>query len=75
MKRTSSSFRLQIIKEVALKQQKNQISDDPMANYIHHLLAEKPQTNKTKDLQHSFSGNHFDSKVGGWISDRWNMDS
>ncbi|MDW6003842.1 hypothetical protein [Vibrio mangrovi] len=72
MKRSSSTYRLQMIKEVALRKQQIQ-SDDPMANYIHHLLNEQPLHDKSTDYHHSFTGNHFDERIGGWISDRWSL--
>ncbi|KUI99367.1 hypothetical protein [Vibrio sp. MEBiC08052] len=71
MKRSSSTYRLKMIKEVAQKQQHSQ-SDDPMANYIHHLLHEQPRHEKKADGRH-FTGNHFDEQVGGWVSDRWHI--
>lgn len=45
MKHSSSTYRLNMIKEVALKQQHSP-SGDPMANYIHHLLHEQPHNEK-----------------------------
>jgi hypothetical protein len=72
MKRTSSTYRLQMIKEVALKKQSDH-PNDPMASYIHHLLEEQPQHDKATDYNHSFIGSHFDERVGGWVSDRWDI--
>lgn len=50
MKRSSSTYRLQMIKEVAMKKQDalSTTSQDPMADYIHQLLMEKPATKKIK---------------------------
>ncbi|WNJ95272.1 hypothetical protein RND59_14240 [Vibrio ruber] len=70
MKHSSSTYRLNMIKEVALKQQHSP-SGDPMANYIHHLLHEQPHNEKKADGNRHFTGNHFDEQVGGWVSDRW----
>lgn len=73
MKRSSSTYRLNMIKEVAMrKQHESQASEpDPMADYIHHLLVDKPLSDKKPEAKRNFSGTHFDEKVGGWVSDRW----
>ncbi|MDW6092833.1 hypothetical protein [Vibrio rhizosphaerae] len=71
MKHSSSTYRLKMIKEVAQKQHHH--SDDPMANYIHHLLHEKPLHERKADSHRHFTGNHFDERVGGWVSDRWHI--
>ncbi|MCL9782036.1 hypothetical protein M9194_11425 [Vibrio sp. S4M6] len=71
MKRASSSYRLQLIKEVASRKQQN--SNDPMANYIHQLLSEKADHNDNVELNNRFAGNHFDENAGGWISDIWGL--
>jgi hypothetical protein len=62
-----------MIKEVAMrKQHETQASaPDPMADYIHNLLVAKPSSEKKPEVKRSFSGTHFDEKVGGWVSDRW----
>ncbi|SHO56393.1 hypothetical protein [Vibrio quintilis] len=75
MKRSSSTYRLQMIKEVAMKKQDalSTTSQDPMADYIHQLLMEKPATKKNKDINLNFSGVHFDERAGGWISDQWSI--
>ncbi|WP_073605987.1 hypothetical protein [Vibrio aerogenes] len=77
MKRSSSTYRLQMIKEVAMKKQDATAaaSPDPMADYIHQLLTEKPATKKSQDTNLSFSGKHFDEQAGGWISDQWGLKS
>lgn len=73
MKRASNSYRLQLIKEVATRQQRLH-SGDPMANYIQHLLDDKPKNERTNnEVNHRFAGTHFDESAGGWISDRWGM--
>ncbi len=72
MKRSSSTYRLQVIKEVVTRSQE-QANDDPMASYIRQILTEDPQKEQNKDSQHRFVGVHFDEQAGGWIDDRWNM--
>ncbi|CAH0540431.1 hypothetical protein [Vibrio marisflavi] len=71
MKRASSTYRLQLIKEVASKKQ--QMANDPMANYIHQLLSEKADTDNSVELNNRFVGSHFDENAGGWISDIWGL--
>lgn len=71
MKRCSSNYRLQLIKQVANRQQ-HSADYDPMANYIYELLAKTPDATPTRDTKQNFSGNHYDEKVGGWVSDAWN---
>lgn len=70
MKRASSTYRLQLIKEIASKTQQ---PHDPMANYIHNLLTEEPERERNAELNHRFSGSHFDEHAGGWISDVWGL--
>lgn len=72
MKRASNSYRLQLIKEVATRQERLK-GGDPMASYIQHLLDEKPQTDRSNEVNHRFSGNHFDERAGGWVNDRWGL--
>ncbi|MDC0612104.1 hypothetical protein OAP63_15335 [Vibrio sp.] len=74
MKRSSSAYRLQMIKEVATRNQHHDqnVSDtDPMADYIKHLLVDKPKKEVKPEMKRSFNGAHFDEKSGGWVSDRW----
>ncbi|MCE0492635.1 hypothetical protein [Vibrio salinus] len=73
MKRSSSAYRLKMIKEAAIRQQNaTQASEhDPMADYIHHLLVEKPMSDKKPETKRNFNGTHFDEKIGGWVSNRW----
>ncbi|CAH8194554.1 MULTISPECIES: hypothetical protein [Vibrio] len=71
MKRASSTYRLQLIKEVATRHQR-QLSNDPMANYIQQLLDSKPEL-EHPDINRRFNGNHFDERVGGWVSDHWGL--
>ncbi|USD33511.1 MULTISPECIES: hypothetical protein [Vibrio] len=72
MKRASNSYRLQLIKEVATRQERLNCSD-PMANYIQQLLDSKPESEQHPEQNYRFSGNHFDDHVGGWISDKWGI--
>ncbi|MGR5118113.1 hypothetical protein ACPV5S_01245 [Vibrio astriarenae] len=72
MRRASTSYRLQLIKEAALKTQGVQ-THDPMADYIHHLMEERPDKDSVIEANTRFSGAHFDEGAGGWVSDMWNM--
>lgn len=70
MERSSPSYRLQMIKEVASRQQST--VTDPMANYIQTLLSKKSlQPSQKQEKKRTFSGLHFDEHAGGWVSDRW----
>ncbi|MDQ2165152.1 hypothetical protein FKA31_11110 [Vibrio anguillarum] len=68
MKRASSTYRLQLIKDVVTRHRRT----DPMANYIQQLLTEKPNMEQP-DVNKRFHGNHFDEHAGGWVSDFWGM--
>jgi len=70
MKRASNSYRLQLIKEVATRQQRLK-GGDPMASHIQHLLDDKGHDDSKNELNHRFSGSHFDEHAGGWVSDHW----
>ncbi|MDN3681166.1 hypothetical protein QWZ04_12620 [Vibrio tapetis subsp. quintayensis] len=72
MKRASSTYRLQLIKEVAIRNQRLH-SNDPMASYIQHLIDHKPEQEEHAERNQRFSGCHFDEGVGGWVSDSWDM--
>lgn len=72
MKRASNSYRLQMIKEVATRQQRLK-GRDQMASYIQHLLDDERHDVKTSELNHRFSGCHFDEHAGGWVSDHWGL--
>lgn len=72
MKRASNTYRLQLIKEVATRQERLKCGD-PMANYIQHLIDEQPSCEKHSEANHRFSGNHFDEHAGGWVSDVWGL--
>ncbi|MEZ9435235.1 hypothetical protein AB4224_18025 [Vibrio lentus] len=70
MKRASSTYRLQLIKEVATRRDR-QCSNDPMANYIQNLIDNKDESDCSVERNHRFSGSHFDEHIGGWVSDYW----
>ncbi|CAM2926221.1 hypothetical protein [Vibrio neptunius] len=72
MKRASNSYRLQLIKEVATRQERLNCGD-PMANYIQGLLDSKSDSELHTEKHYRFSGNHFDEHVGGWVSDKWGL--
>lgn len=68
MKKINSSFRLQIIKEAALRQRIHS-SGDPMTRHISDLL-DCNQDMSVKSTP-TFSDNHYDEHAGGWVSDLW----
>ncbi len=70
MKRASSTYRLQLIKEVATRRDR-QRSNDPMANYIQTLIDNKDDCDTSVERNQRFSGNHVDEHIGGWVSDHW----
>jgi hypothetical protein len=70
MKRASSTYRLQLIKEVAIRRDR-QCSNDLMANYIQSLIDNKGESDSSVKRNYRFSGSHFDEQVGGWVSDHW----
>ncbi|MGL6026427.1 MAG: hypothetical protein ACRC0U_04900 [Vibrio sp.] len=69
MKRSSKNYRLNMIKQVAQRQQQVNSCSDPMARYIYEMMHQvtKPKVNQPC----KFAGNHFDHQVGGWVSDSW----
>lgn len=70
MKRMNPSYRLQIIKEVAIRNQAA-CPNDPMARHISHILESRPGANQMVEHRQEFSGNHYDEHVGGWVSNLW----
>ncbi|AUI85833.1 hypothetical protein BS333_05270 [Vibrio azureus] len=72
MKRASNSYRLQLIKEIVTRKDQESCTD-PMANYIHQLLDERPSSLAEVEKNQRFAGNHFDENAGGWVSDEWNI--
>ena len=72
MKRASNSYRLQLIKEVATRQERLK-GGDPMANFIQHLIDDRPDLDASHEPNQRFSGCHFDEHAGGWVSDRWGL--
>ncbi|EPF2505024.1 hypothetical protein ACSL9G_000851 [Vibrio fluvialis] len=69
MKRATKSFRLQMIKEVALRKQSS--CTDPMANYIRTMLSDSKKAKPQQEAKRKFIGAHFDEHAGGWVSDLW----
>ncbi|MGR5238060.1 hypothetical protein [Vibrio alfacsensis] len=72
MKRSSNSYRLQLIKEVVTRRERESCTD-PMAKYIHQLMEERPNYKLEVEQNHRFAGSHFDEQAGGWVSDLWSM--
>lgn len=70
MKKMNSAYRLQLIKEVAMKKRLSQ-GNDPMAAHISTILKEEKHAH---DWEHShYQGVHYDENVGGWVSDLWDV--
>ncbi|WP_347230765.1 hypothetical protein [Vibrio sp. 10N.286.49.B3] len=65
------SYRLQIIKEVALKNQKTATEQDPMADYISRLLEARENGEQVVEQKQHFGGCHFNEDIGGWVSNFW----
>lgn len=70
MKKMSKAYRMQVIKEVAERKQREQYQD-PMAIYINQLLSNNPNHDHSVEYKQEFSGSYFDEHVGGWISKTW----
>lgn len=70
MKKMNPSYRLQMIREIAIKKQAEQ-DYDPMADYITNLLHDKPSMSNQSEFRQEFSGSFFDESVGGWVSNAW----
>ncbi|KXI22367.1 hypothetical protein [Photobacterium sanguinicancri] len=70
MKRMNSAYRLQVIKEVAIRKQLTS-NNDPMANHISHLLETRAHREGIVEQHQTYSDNHFDEQVGGWVSNQW----
>jgi hypothetical protein len=70
MKRASNEYRLNLIREVALRKQ-SQHADDSMAKHIRDLLSHQPNTENHVEHNKHFAGCHYDEGIGGWISDKW----
>ncbi|WP_413113231.1 hypothetical protein [Thaumasiovibrio sp. DFM-14] len=68
MKKMNSSYRLQLIKEVAQRRERLKDSDE-MSLHISQLLESKQESAPLS--QSTFADAHFDSHVGGWVSNRW----
>ncbi|WP_339389149.1 hypothetical protein [Vibrio caribbeanicus] len=72
MKRTRHSYRLQLIKEAAMRQNRLS-SSDQMTNYIQGLLDSKSDCDYEFQNDPRFSGCHFDDNIGGWVSNNWKI--
>ncbi|CAH0525839.1 hypothetical protein [Vibrio hippocampi] len=70
MKKMSKAYRMQVIKEVAERKQREQMQD-PMALYINQLLSQSPSKDKVVEYKQEFSGTYFDEHAGGWVSKTW----
>ena len=70
MKRANNAYRIQIIKEVALRKQRESMTD-PMAKYINQIIEERPSQALDVERNQRFAGAHFDENAGGWVSDNW----
>jgi hypothetical protein len=70
MKRTSNAYRLNLIKQAALRNQSSGC-DDPMAKFIFERLAHQPSVDNQVEHHQHFSGSHYDEHIGGWVSDMW----
>ncbi len=68
MKKMNSSYRLQIIKEVAQRRQHLKAPDE-MSLHITHVLEHKDEQPKLSNTP--FPDAHFDDNAGGWVNDRW----
>ncbi|WP_434137883.1 hypothetical protein [Photobacterium leiognathi] len=69
MKKMNSSYRLQIIKEVATRQRMKS-TDDPMAMHISQLLENHKKDTPVKPKT-TFDNSHYDNHAGGWVSNLW----
>ncbi|OAN13737.1 hypothetical protein A3K86_14340 [Photobacterium jeanii] len=73
MKKMNSAYRLQVIKEVAIRKQLAE-KNDPMANHISHILEARAHRPHIVEQHQTYNGNHFDESVGGWVSNLWDTD-
>jgi hypothetical protein len=72
MPRMSKSYRLNLIRAVATKNQQLQ-TDDPFAQHVYELMHQQPNVENKKEFNSSFHGCYFDTQAGGWISNHWKM--
>lgn len=70
MKKMNSTYRLQIIKEIATRRRLTS-HGDPMACHISQLLDTNHEKNPVVDKH--FTGCHYDDNVGGWVSNLWDQ--
>ncbi|WED23581.1 hypothetical protein L3Q72_20300 [Vibrio sp. JC009] len=72
MKRNSKSYRLQLIKESALRHERR-CSSDPMVRHIETLIEEHSSSDTETNPQNRFAGHHYDERIDGWVSDKWSQ--
>jgi hypothetical protein len=72
MPRMSKSYRLNLIREVATKNQHLK-TEDPFAHRVYEVLHQHPEIDNKKECNSSFQGCYFDQHVGGWISNDWKI--
>jgi hypothetical protein len=70
MKRTSKSYRLQLIKETVEKRERRSCGN-PMALYIDDMLTAQPDIEQSMNAKQQFVGHHYDEHINGWVSDQW----
>ena len=70
MKKMNSAYRLQLIKEVAMKK-RMMASGDPMAHHISQLLDSNESPLNLRSHDTHYNGTHYDERIGGWVSDLW----
>ncbi|MGF1726996.1 hypothetical protein [Photobacterium nomapromontoriensis] len=70
MKKMNSTYRLQVIKEIATRRRLTS-QGDLMACHISQLL-DGNHENKPVVEKH-FTGCHYDDSVGGWVSNLWDQ--
>ncbi len=70
MKRANSSYRLQLIKEVALRHSQVKYTD-PMAMRIERMINEQPELNTMDETKRDFNGCYYDEHAGGWLNKTW----
>ncbi|WP_087024405.1 hypothetical protein [Thaumasiovibrio subtropicus] len=68
MKKMNSSYRLQLIKEVAQRRQRI-TSPDEMSLHIAQILEQRES--RPPPSMTPFANSHFDEHAGGWVSDLW----
>ncbi|KLV08886.1 hypothetical protein ABT56_01330 [Photobacterium aquae] len=70
MKKMNSAYRLQIIKEVAMRRRLTS-DGDPMACHISQLLESRNHVEQRSEQR--FTNCHYDPDIGGWVSNLWDV--